>query len=125
LFCRKQVGQRIDHVPLDRPLQVPRAVALVGSLLQKKIAARVRYAKQKLAFGGFQYALLHLAQLNLQNLFQLFSPQRMKHHHFVQTVHEFGGKLAPRSFDSRALHLLINPSSRLVLRLNEAHSALH
>ena len=39
----------------------------------------------------------------------------MKHHHFVQPVHEFRRKLASRRFHRRALHLFVQPVVRLVL----------
>src|SRR6266702_3874636 len=112
-------------MPLDGTLQVTGPVALVSSFLQEELPTRLRHAEQKLTLGGFQHALLHLAKFDLQNLFKLFAPQRMKHHHLVQSVHEFRRKLAARRFYSRALYLFIQARDWLVLGLNKAHAALH
>ena len=65
------------------------------------------HAKQKLSLGGFQNALLHLAELDFEHLLELFAAQRMKHHHFVQAVHEFRREFAARGFDGRAFHFLV------------------
>jgi hypothetical protein len=48
------------------PLQVPRAIALIRPLVQEKLAARIGHVEQELPLLGFQNALLHAAQLDLQ-----------------------------------------------------------
>src|SRR5438128_2638125 len=106
-------------------LQVPCAVALVRSFLQQEVATGIRHAKQELSLGGFQNALLHLTQFDLQHLLKLLAPQWMKHHHFVEAIHELRRKLAASRFHGGAFHLLVKAGGWLVLRLNEAHTALH
>jgi len=45
--------------------------------------------------------------------------QRMEHHYLVQPVHEFWRKLPARCLNRGALHLLVQSSDWLVLRLDE------
>src|SRR5262249_33344261 len=99
--------------------------ALIGAFLEKKVASRIGYAEQKLALGGFQHALLNLSKFDVQHFLQLFAFERMENHDFVESVHKFRRKLLPRSLNSGALDLLIEPSNRLIVRLNEPHPALH
>jgi hypothetical protein len=56
LFGSQQVRQRINDVPLDRALQVPRPIALVSPFLQQEIPARTSHAKQELPLGRLQNA---------------------------------------------------------------------
>src|ERR1700682_2281268 len=121
----RQVRQWIHDMAFDRALEVPRAVALVRAFLQKEVAAGIGHAEQELTLGGFQDALLHLAQLDFEDFLKLLAPQRMKHHHFVEPVHEFGRKLAAGCFHGRTFDLFVESSGRLVLRLNESHAAFH
>ena len=88
LGCQ-QVRQWIHHVAFDGALEVPCAVALVRAFLQEELAAGVGHAEQELTLGGFQNALLHLAQLDFEHPLKLLTSQRMKHHHFIEPVHEF------------------------------------
>jgi len=55
----------------DRAFEVPRAVALVRAFLQEEVAAGIGHAEQELTLGGFQNALLHLAQLDFQHPLKL------------------------------------------------------
>ena len=96
----------------------------VPSCSRNLLAGR-RHAEQKLAAPRVQHALLHHAQLDLQNLLQLLMPQRMKHHHLVQPVHELRRKLLLRRFLRRSLHFHVQSVFHLVLRLHEAHAAGH
>ena len=75
LFGGQKIGHRIDDVAFDGALQVARAVALVGAFLQEEIAAMIGDAEEELALGGFQDALLHHGQFDVQNLFQLLAVQ--------------------------------------------------
>jgi len=125
LFRRQQIRQRINHVPFNRPLQMPRPVALIGPFLQQKFPARPSHAKQKLPLGRLQHTLLHMLQFDFQHLFQLSPPERMKNHNLVQPVHEFRRELAPRRFHRGSLDLFIQSAVLLVSRLHESHSAVH
>src|SRR5467141_885354 len=100
-------------------LEVPRTVALVRAFLQEEVAAGIGYPEQELPLGGFQNALLHLAQLDFEDFLELLAPQRMKYHHFVEPVHEFRRKLAARCFYGGTFDLFIETGSGDVLRLNE------
>ena len=119
LLGRQQVRQRVHHVPLDRPLQMPRSIPLVRPLLQQKLPTPSRHPKQKLPLRRLQHTPLHHPQLDLQYLLQLLPLQRMKHHHLVQSIHELRRKLPPRRLQRRPLHLLVQSPLRLVPRLNE------
>src|SRR3989442_2803928 len=72
----------------DGALQMPCPVALVRPFLQQEVASRRGHAEEKLPLGRIQNPLLHLAQLDIQHFLQLLLPERMKHHHLVQPVHE-------------------------------------
>src|SRR5216684_1998857 len=109
----------------DGALEVPRTVALVRAFLQEEVAAGIGYPEQELPLGGFQNALLHLAQLDFEDFLELLASQRMKHHHFVEAVHEFRRKLAARRFHGRAFDLFIEAGSRLLGWANKAHATLH
>src|SRR5690242_16263902 len=121
LLGRQQVGQRVHHVFLNRSLQMPRPVLEVGPFLQKKFTRRRRRPEQKLSSSRVQHSLLHHSQLYLQYLFQLFLPQRVKHHHLIQPVHELRRKFLLRRSLRRPFHLLIQLVFRLVRRLHESH----
>src|SRR6266849_7676137 len=86
----KQIGKRRYNMALNGPLEMPRTIALVRTLLKQKFPARTCYPKEKLPLSGFQHSLLDLTQLDLQNLFQVIPPQGAKNNHLVQAVHEFG-----------------------------------
>src|SRR5260370_2446138 len=60
LLGGQQVGQRIDHMPLNGSLQVPRAIPLVRSFLQQQVAPGRRHTEQELPLGRLEHALLHL-----------------------------------------------------------------
>src|SRR5271157_1782144 len=107
LLRRKQVSQRIDDVALDGALQMARTVALVRAFLQEEVAAGISDAKEEFAVGGVQDALLDHAELDVEHLLELLALQRVENDQLVQSVHEFGGKLAARRFDSGALDLLV------------------
>ena len=51
--------------------------------------------------------------------------QWMKHHDFVEAVHEFGRELSPRRFYRCALHLLVKIRHGLIFGLDESHPAVH
>ncbi len=110
---------------LDRALQVPCAIALVRAFLQEELFTRAGHAEQELAFGCFQHPLLDLSQFDIQHFLELFFPKWMKNHHFVETIHEFGRKLAAGGFDGGALYLLVQSVCGDVFRLNEAHATIH
>ena len=78
-----------------------------------------------MSLGSFEYSLLDLSQLDLQNLFQVIPPQGVKNNHLVQAVHEFGRKFAPCSFYGGTLHLQVQSRNGLIVWLNEAHPAAH
>src|SRR6266404_6603243 len=101
------------------------SVPLVGPLFKQELPSFVRHSKQERARRRIRYALLHLPQLNLKHFLKFVALQWVKHHHCVQSVHELGRKLPPRRFHSRPLHLRVQPSCRLVLRLDKSHSSLH
>jgi len=90
LIRGKQIGKRRDNMALNGPLEMPRTIALVRTFLEQEFPTRTCYPKEKLPFSSFQYSLLDLTQLDLQNLFQVIPPQGTKNNHLVQAVHEFG-----------------------------------
>src|ERR1700723_3075051 len=109
LFRRQQTRQRINHVPLDRALQVPRAIFHVRAFFQQKVPRRLRYAEQESSLCRLQHALLHHPQLDFQNLFQLCRTQRMEHHGLVNAVHEFRREFPLGGFRSSLLYFLVEP----------------
>src|SRR5882757_4386299 len=109
----------------DGALEVPRTVALVRAFLQEEVAAGIGYPEQELPLSGFQNALLHLAQLDFEDFLELLAPQRMKHHHFVEAIHEFRRKLAAGCLHGSALNLFIEAGSRLLSWPNKPHATLH
>src|SRR6266496_5994176 len=109
----------------DGPFQVSCAVALVRSLLQKEVSPIRGHSEKKLSLGGIQDALMHLTQLDIQHFLKLFTPQRVENNHFVKAVHKFGREFPPRRFHGCALHLFVQASDRLVLRLNKAYATSH
>jgi hypothetical protein len=90
LIRGKQTGKRRDNMALNGPLEMPRTITLVRTLLKQEFPARICYPKEKLPLSSFQYSLLDLTQLDLQNLLQVIPPQGVKNNHLVQSVHEFG-----------------------------------
>ena len=68
----------------DGALQVPCAVTLVSALLQQEFPARVSNTKQELSLSSLQHALLHVFQLDFQDLLELVLLQRMKHHNLCR-----------------------------------------
>src|SRR6266446_5739774 len=112
-------------MPFDGPLQVSCAVALVGTLLQKEIPAIRGHPEEKLSLSGIQDALLYLTQLDIQHFLKLFTPQRVENNHFVEAVHKFVREFPSRRFHGCALHLFVQASDGLVLRLNKAHATFH
>src|SRR6267154_1524862 len=125
LLGGQQVCQWINHVALDGALEVPRTVALVCAFLQEEVPARIRHAEQELPLGSRQNSLLNLAQLDFEHPLKLLAPQRMKHHHFVEAIHEFRRKLAAGCFHGSALNLFIEVGSRLLGWPNKPHATLH
>src|SRR5207245_11205314 len=113
LLGRQKVRQRIYNVPLNRPLQMPRAILQVSPFSQQILPRFRRHPEQKLPPRRLQHPLLHYPQLNLQNLLQLLRPQGMKHHHLVQPVHEFRRKLPLGCFRRVRSTLLSSLSSPL------------
>src|SRR6185437_8717035 len=89
LVRRQQACQRIDQMPLDRALQMPRAVLHVRTFFQQKFTRRLRYAEKELPLRRFENALLHHTQLDIENHFELRLAQWMENHHFVEAVHKF------------------------------------
>ena len=75
----------------------------------RKSLGRLRHAEQEAPLGRFQHALLHHAQLDFQNLLELFGAQRMENHRLVDAVHEFRREFPLGRFGRRFLHLLIQP----------------
>ena len=125
LFGGQKIGHGVDDVALDGTLEVTRAVALVRALLQEEITALFGNAEKELAFGGFEDALLHHGQLDIENLFELFALERVENHDLVEAVQEFGGELAARRFDGGALDFLVKVGLGLVVGLDETVTAGH
>src|SRR5260370_7191952 len=111
LLGRQQVRQRIYDMAFNGALEVPRTVALVRAFLQEEVAAGIGYPEQELPLGGFQNALLHLAQLDFENPLKLFAPQRMKHHYFVEPDHKFRRKPTALPFSGLTFTLFIKPAT--------------
>ncbi len=74
---------------------------------------RLRHAEQEAPLGRLQHALLHHAQLNLENLLELFGTQRMEDHRLVDPVHELRREFPLGRFGRRLLDLLIQPRPRI------------
>src|SRR4029077_6690563 len=110
---------------LDSALEVPGAIALVGTFLEEEIAASIGHAEKKLPLGGVQHALLHLTQLDFEHLLELLSFQWAEDHHLIEAVHEFGRKFSSGGFDRGALHLFVETNDWLAARLNNPHATLH
>src|SRR5258706_983732 len=125
LLGGQQVCQWINHVALDGTLEVPRTVALVCAFLQEEVPARIRHAEQKLPLGSLQNSLLNLAQLDFEHALELLAPQRVKHHHLVEAIHEFRRKLAAGCFHGSTFDLFIEAGGRLLGWPNKAHTTLH
>src|SRR5881394_1911843 len=126
-FSSRRRHTRLDGVTGVQTCALPisRAVTLIRALLQQKVPSCRCDPEQELALGGFQHPLLHLPQLDVQHFFQLLPPQWVEHHHFVQPVHEFRGKLTPRRLHRRPFHLLVDSRRRLIRWLYKPHTAVH
>ncbi len=61
----------------------------------------------------------------MQHFGELLAIQGMKHHDFVEAVHEFWRELPPRRFYRSAFHLLVKVRYWFVLGLDETHPAVH
>src|SRR6516162_5888311 len=125
LLSGQQVGKRVDYMPLDSALQVPRAITLIRPMLNQKLPTRVRYTEEELHFGCFQNSMLQLGELDLQDFFKLFPFQRMKYDYFVEAVHELRRELTPCGFDGRPLDFLIEVLDRIVSQLDETVPTRH
>ena len=90
LVSRQEIGHRVDHMAFNSALEMSRTVALVGTFLEKEIAASFGHAEKELAFGGFQDTLLNHGQFDVENLLQLGALKRVENHDLVQAIHEFG-----------------------------------
>src|SRR5258708_33015948 len=115
LFGGQQVCQWINHVAFDGALEVPRTVALVCAFPQEEVPAWIRHAEQELPLGSLQNSLLNLAQLDFEHPLKLLAPQRMKHHHFVEAIHEFRRKLAPGPFPGTTFECFIDASDKRLM----------
>src|SRR5579862_4991546 len=100
-------------MPLDRPLQVARAVFEVSPFAQEEFPGRLSKAEEEAPLGGFEDALLHHSQLDLENLLQLLRPQRMENDDFVDAVHKLGREFSLGSFRGGSFDLFVEPRLRL------------
>ena len=105
---RNQVRQWEHNVPFDCPLQVARSVFRIRALREQIIFDLRRAVENELVRpGSHQHPLLHHAELDFQNLFQVFRTQRFEDHNLIDAVHELGREFAPGRVNSSAVDLLV------------------
>ena len=121
----EKIGHGIDDVAFDGALEMTCAITLIGAFLEKKLAARAGDAEEELSTGGFQNALLHHGEFDIEHLLELRAMERMEDHNLVQAIHEFRGKFAARGFDGGAFDLFVEIGFGLVIGFDEAVAAGH
>ena len=120
-----QIGQGEHDVPLDRTLQVARAVFGIRALLQQK-AFRFRSAVEHelVCARRHQDALLHHPQLDLEDLLQVLRTQGLEHHDLVNAVHELRRELPARRFYRGAINLFVEGCIHLFWFLRKAQTTV-
>src|SRR5215472_6481907 len=117
-------GNWANHIPLNSSFQVPSSVSLVSSFMQQELAAFLGDPKQERPRCRIQYALLNIAQFDLQHFVEFLALEGMEHHQFVQAIHKLRREPAPGRFYCCPLHLFLQSCSWLVVRLDESHASL-
>ena len=104
---------------------MPRAIFRIRALVQQESFHFRGAAKHELIGGScHQDALLHHAQLDFQNLFEVFGTQGLEHHRLVDAVHEFRSEFPSRRFDRSAINFLIQAGVHLRGFVRETESAI-
>ena len=105
---------------------MPRPIPRIGSLFQQILFHLGGAVKYKLIRArGHQHALLHHAQLDIQNLLQMLIPQRLEHDCLVDPVHELRSKLPPRRLNRRPLNLVVEGRIDLERLGSKSEPAIH
>src|SRR3954470_15202945 len=98
----------MHQVPIDRALQVTRAVFQVRAFAQQVLLRVVgQRENERSAIRRAENALLDDVQLKRQNLPEFGLTEGPEYDGLVDTVHELRRELAPRRFDTRAADLLV------------------
>src|ERR1035438_9155793 len=121
-----EVGQRVDDAALDDTLQMPRAILGIGALLQQPFLHFRHAVEGEMTLADRVHdALLHLGQLQVQDLLQLFRTQGSENDYLIKTVQEFRGKLLARGFAGGAFDLGVQVLVPDRIMREKAHSSLH
>ena len=109
-------------MPGDGALQMASAVSKVGSFAEEEGPCFRHDVKHEWQVAGIQDLLLDQSELDIQNFSKLFELELVKDDDAVEPVHEFGRKLAPRSFYCRTFEFDVEPVRRFGGRLHKTHS---
>ena len=117
----QQICQRINNVAFDGALQVPRPVALVGSLLQQEFPAGRRHTEQKLARSRVQDSF---SSRTWPSSISRTASNSACFNGWKTTIlsrrfMNSGDKLAMRRFHGRALQFHFNVVLRIVFRFDD------
>ena len=110
---------------LDSAFQVPRSIFRICAFMQQESLHFRSAAKHELiGRSRHQDTLLHHAQLNFQNLFQVLGTQSLEHYRLVDAVHELGSKFAPCRFDCGAIDFFIQAGVHFRRFVRDTESAI-
>src|SRR6185295_961684 len=73
---------------LDRPLQVPRTVTIIGPFTKQELFSLISDRDDELIFLAIKQLTLKCLQLQIDNLSELFASQLAKDNDLVYSVHE-------------------------------------
>src|ERR1035441_6154819 len=98
-----QVGEGMNQLAVQGPLQVTGSVFHVGAFQQQEIFGLFGEGEDEGGGAGrVEDALLHEIQLDCKNFPQFWCAEWVKYHSLVDAVHEFGRELASRRFQADA-----------------------
>src|SRR5262249_32460567 len=105
-----QVGKREHDEALNGALRVAGSILPIRALDEQKALHFGCTAKNKLTVAGsLQDALLHHAQLDFQNLLEVFGAQHLEDHSLIDAVHELGREFSARCFHCRTSDFFVEP----------------
>src|SRR6476646_3560510 len=119
-----QIGQLEDDMPLDGALEVPCAIFRISPLVQQEAFHLGRATEDELVHRRrHQNALLYHAQLDFQNLLEMFRAQRPEDYGLVDAVHELRTEFAPGRIHSSAADLVVESRVHLQRLSRKAQAA--
>src|SRR5690242_3195337 len=110
----------------DGTLQVSRSESRIGAFLEQEITGARCAAEYELPACRRRHdPLLHVLQLDIQNLLQVLALQRPEHNYLVNAIHELWRVLRPRRIDRHPVALLVELDILLAWPGGVAEAAAH